>query len=620
MPKNLAATQAVLVVTLLSSLILAVLYGRGSLTTLNVRLDLKEDFRLQELQVSSITNDDDGRIKHRHAICSKLPRNDTSLKNVWQFMMPSILNASITPSAFAGADRDKLNSNNLELKKWLQDSIDVFDLYRLKKSMLQPPDPSAIDYILEILSRKMVDATAPPLRIMVFGGSVTAGHGCPANILNLTLEDKKKKRNIPCHLCAWPARMQDILNHALGQQGLVEVQNMGMSGSTSDVSSFVLEYNQWPENYAAEGPDIIIWDHGTNDGIAISDDRILFENLLQRFYQSTRRLRCGQKLPLVVLMDDFSGMYFRFLLTGAADNMRISSIVYRTATWYSTMAVSYANSVRDYIWGNFNVNDTVPLFGSTLTLHPGLMYHTSVAWIMVFNLLVALVDNCQTAPINNNNNNNNNNMLGTSVAGLPSKDMPLLLHDLPMRSVHQQWKDRAKESRAFCQQGHTDGSSSGCEYVWAVNQMTSTKSTADVTAHIAPVLIHTHNWAAFGTPKQAAGYVATGRGAVFEIAIPIPTQHEIRYLTIISMLSYSAAWKHSLVQMTVEVRHHDGGTHHHETTRSYEISGHHTTKTSVLVPHKFEIPTAKMRSVVRARFELVSGETFKITGMALCSF
>jgi hypothetical protein len=81
-------------------------------------------------------------------------------------------------------------------------------------------------------------------------------------------------------------------------------------------------------------------------------------------------------------------------LAAASENLRMSSVIYRAATWYNTMAVSYANSVRDYIWGNFNVNETIPLFGSTLTVHLGLMYHSSVAWVMVFNLLVALTDNC----------------------------------------------------------------------------------------------------------------------------------------------------------------------------------------------------------------------------------
>jgi hypothetical protein len=107
-----------------------------------------------------------------------------------------------------------------------------------------------------------------------------------------------------------PECAQDIFNPALGQEGIVEVTNMAIPGATSDVSSFVLEHEQWPPQY----PDIIIRDHGTNDGMASSDDRILLDNLLQTFYQSTRRLRkCrgghqnNRKLPLVW----YSWMIFR---------------------------------------------------------------------------------------------------------------------------------------------------------------------------------------------------------------------------------------------------------------------------------------------------------------------
>jgi hypothetical protein len=46
------------------------------------------------------------------------------------------------------------------------------------------------------------------------------------------------------------------------------------------------------------------------------------------------------------------------------------------------------------------------------------------------------------------------------------------------------------------------------------------------TARIAPVLVSNHNWVAsgFAVKQPRAGYVATRRGAVLEIAIPIVPQ------------------------------------------------------------------------------------------------
>jgi hypothetical protein len=132
-----------------------------------------------------------------------------------------------------------------------------------------------------------------------------------------------------------------------------------------------------------------------------------------------------------------------------------------------------------------------------------------------------------------------------------------------MDSVHEQWKDRAEDTKKFCseeaaaaaaQTTDAAGSSSpSCEYVWAVNKMTKTKSRQDVTARLAPVLVQSENWTATGFPVRhpRAGYSAKGRGAFFEIAIPIQKRDNIQHLAIIAMQSYSAEWKNAMVKMTV---------------------------------------------------------------------
>jgi hypothetical protein len=83
----------------------------------------------------------------------------------------------------------------------------------------------------------------------------------------------------------------------------------------------------------------------------------------------------------------------------------------------------------------------------------------------------------------------------------------------------------------------------------------------------------------------------------------------------------------NMTVLTVRNKNNNSGQHDNSnikdvvTESSYDISGYHKTRTSVLVPRKIQLPTpAKVGSVIHVRFELVSGETFKITGMALCSF
>jgi hypothetical protein len=56
-----------------------------------------------------------------------------------------------------------------------------------------------------------------------------------------------------------------------------------------------------------------------------------------------------------------------------------------------------------------------------------------------------------------------------------------------------------------------------------------------------------------------------------------------------------------------------------ESLRHY-ISGYHTDETSILVPEEIRLPSSNRNDedTLRLKFTLIEGETFKITGMALC--
>ena len=54
----------------------------------------------------------------------------------------------------------------------------------------------------------------------------------------------------------------------------------------------------------------------------------------------------------------------------------------------------------------------------------------------------------------------------------------------------------------------------------------------------------------------------------------------------------------------------------------YEVNGYHDTRTSIHIPHKFELPDggAKKGDSIVANFRLVSGSYFKIAGLAFCRY
>jgi len=77
------------------------------------------------------------------------------------------------------------------------------------------------------------------------------------------------------------------------------VTNLGMGGITSDVSTMIMEYNFFPEGYL--GPDVILWDHGVNEAVLLSEE--IIQEHLRRFQEATRAISCNPSLPLVAYID-----------------------------------------------------------------------------------------------------------------------------------------------------------------------------------------------------------------------------------------------------------------------------------------------------------------------------
>jgi hypothetical protein len=122
-----------------------------------------------------------------------------------------------------------------------------------------------------------------------------------------------------------------------------------------------------------------------------------------------------------------------------------------------------------------------------------------------------------------------------------------------------------------------------------------------------------------GKKIGGAGVLSANR---FELEIPnvaLPT----KYVTVVSMKSYSEDWVGSKLKVTVDLIpsvQRKPGEPASETSEVYEIAWYHEIRTSVFFPHKFALPGggARVGDTIRARFELVGGTMFKIGGIALC--
>lgn len=84
------------------------------------------------------------------------------------------------------------------------------------------------------------------------------------------------------------------------------------------------------------------------------------------------------------------------------------------------------------------------------------------------------------------------------------------------------------------------------------------------------------------------------------------------------MKSYGDNFKDTTLRVTVGISRSNGD----QSEKSYDINGYHVTRTSIHIPHKFELPKggANKGDIIHVKAQLISGAYFKINGIALCTY
>ena len=124
-------------------------------------------------------------------------------------------------------------------------------------------------------------------------------------------------------------------------------------------------------------------------------------------------------------------------------------------------------------------------------------------------------------------------------------------------------------------------------------------------------------WAGYPVRQPRTGWYARKENAKFSLKL-VPTL-ETKYITVMSMKSYGENFVNTKLRLTLRVVQ-SNETNSEES--EHTIYGHHDTKTSIHIPHKFELPGggANEGDTIVVEAELVSGEYFKINGIALCTY
>lgn len=460
------------------------------------------------------------------------------VSNLWNhYLKPQLQQAAYDSLADCyGSDYDQEGTfPRDDFHNWTERMFSALTHYRLKKSLKVPAHPFVMEKLAHVLLRRIAylqtsqnssntndsnthrPTLAPPLKIAVLGGSVTEGCGSSRNTLGLPHRDLNCQKR-----CTWTAKLERLLNHILGDDAVI-IQNYAVGGSDSGIGSTLLEFDLWHDDLeeddntttAGHDFDIFITAYGPNDGRSPMESRDFLYESMQRLVRLAQEQRPCSDLPLVIQLED------TMLDTAVNDNV-LNGLWYgrsmvETANWVgsgsSVMAISYADAIRDYTYGHPVEDWTVNEYDQ---VHPGLSFHTGLAWVVAYNLLSGLVvDACEALSMPEHGH-------AEPRHGVP---LPILTQSLASHNVGPQWNQTTMEKREYCANqaaatsDETDPRQTNknmCVYKWiAARQSASTREM--VHQAVARVATHIDGWEATGFPirKPKRTWEATKPNATF---------------------------------------------------------------------------------------------------------
>ena len=378
--------------------------------------------------------------------------------------------------------------------------------YRLHKSIKTEASPLVMEK-QQILSRRADPQQHPVVKIAVFGGSVTEGVESSKNRLGLPYQERRWVS------CSWPQKLQRLLDRILGAN-VVLVKNYAVSSTTSDMAYSLLKFNLWPdpEHRPAEF-DIVISAFSSNDGRALSEERGLMHTSMQQFVRACQDLRPCSDLPLVIQLED--NMLDTFMGNNVMDGLLFSREMVETANWAGIMSLSYADAIRDFVYASDPSDTTLTEYNHC---HPGLSFHTGVAWVVAWNLLNGMLSACDAPYMPEYNHPEPR--VGPS--------LPLLDEHLRSVAIASVWHQSKTDTTARCQAMHDDKEAS-CPYSWVASRLHA-RTKEQVEATVRTVATHVDGWSGYGyqVRKPRRTWLGEGLFATFTIQLnnlTVPINH-----------------------------------------------------------------------------------------------
>ena len=447
------------------------------------------------------------------------------------------------------------------------------------------------DAVLRALS--VLQAGARPLRVAVYGGSVTWGTNCWTGV-----------RLANFHNCAWPRRLQLLLDALLGA-GRVEILSVAEGGTSSEAGSdLVLGRIGYPS--ASWSPDVVVNAYATNDMHFLSASRAASLGLplqdhvrdaQERFVRASLRAEgaCAPP-PALVLFDDYVGNEQR----GVAGTLAGRAAMDMLRAWYPGVGVvSYADAVREQVYRDTAAALFSPQWRSAdgavrRNVHPGSAAHMAMALVLLFAALSAAEDAC-----------------GPAAAPAPPA-LPPPLRAAALANVSRDIAAAEAEEAALCRGAAGGGGGAGrrraCAFAFS---SVGVDSAAELEARIGGALEAAEGWEV-GMEHRKVGLLARAERAaarfLVEGAAAPGSALRVHYTT-----SYGAGWEGSAAAVRVEDAG-GAGVLGEATLRAW-----HGMQTSVTYAEKVPLRrVAPVGASLRVTIEMVSGARFRLSGMWLC--
>jgi lysophospholipase L1-like esterase len=563
-----------------------------------------------------------------HPVCQKLPYPTPSATSLWHQHINSILEATKLP-----------NDKRFKFHDFTAQVLQIISprLPRSVKSL--PYDWASVEEALTIgweryqylqLSKSQQAAvhTPPrPVKILLMGGSLLVGTNCRKLLSELNLGGPIR---LPKRDCTWSNRLGQFLNAWAGGE-LVEVTKVAMGGTNTATGSVILQYDLIPEQ--ARNPDIVFNAYSTNDMhiLTVLEAQSANTTLRDKVFEMTQTFvrqvlqSCNTKNPPLLLhIDDYLGNEQRAIW----DTTELSQGVQVLANYYGFSTMSYADTVRDIVYGDSSESWLSPDWWGTgkfeREIHPGMGMHISATWVALYNMLNLVTTYCSLpAPHLVDSTEYRPDVMGlpklhnvvAQAKGKPQQRPsglpPPLTQELLIESVTALWKNSKDEAACDSQERHQVK----CPFSWISGLSLQQNNQTWIKEYFQQRASLWKGWE-ISSDGGKMGLVPTN-GTGSQLVLDFTLSQPIRAVTFFIMKSYGEKWEGSRLEVRVKSQEQKDVW---KDIQVREMVGFHAKNTSEVYTEAFELSKPiPVGSSLRLGAKLVGGTTFKLLGLAVCS-